>query len=384
MPTAEIITIGTELLLGQIADTNTQYLARQLRDSGIDLYWTSTVGDNEARIADAIQRGLQRSDIVICTGGLGPTVDDMTREGIARALGSELEFRAELWQQIQERFARFGRTPSENNRRQAYTPKGARSLENAVGSAPGILVERGNGTLISVPGVPGEMKYIFEHGVMPYFKERFGASTAIVSRVLHTAGVPESQIDEKIADLEKLSNPTVGLAAHAGTVDVRLTAKADDREHAEAMLDDLEVEVRSRLGDWVYGSDEVTLGGSILTLLAGRDKTLAVIEKGLGAALVKGLAGEGNSLVGEEVLKATLKTPGLADLTTRYAAQVKADIHLGAELQTRDNRHELEIAVIGLDRPHHYSLSYGGHTDQAPSWAANVALTTLRRLLIGK
>jgi hypothetical protein len=205
-----------------------------------------------------------------------------------------------------------------------------------------------------------------------------------VSRVLHTSGVPESQIDEKIADLEKLSNPTVGLAAHAGTVDVRLTAKADDREHAEAMLDDLEVEVRSRLGDWVYGSDEVTLGGSILTLLAGRDKTLAVIEKGLGAALVKGLAGEGNSLVGEEVLKATLKTPGLADLTTRYAAQVKADIHLGAELQTRDNRHELEIAVIGLDRPHHYSLSYGGHTDQAPSWAANVALTTLRRLLIGK
>ncbi|MGH2581961.1 MAG: competence/damage-inducible protein A [Anaerolineales bacterium] len=384
MPTAEIITIGTELLLGEIADTNTHYLARQLRDAGIDLYWTSTVGDNEARIADAIQRGLQRSDVVICTGGLGPTVDDVTREGIARALGSELEFREDVWQQIQARFARFGRTPSDNNKRQAYAPTGARSIENAVGSAPGILVERGKGILISMPGVPGEMKYIFKHEVLPYFKQRFGTSAAIVSRVLHTAGVPESQIDEKIADLEKLANPTVGLAAHAGAVDVRLTAKAEDREQADAMLDDLEVEVRTRLGNWVFGGDEMTLGRSILTLLAGRGKTLAVIEKGLEGALVKGLAGEGDALVGEEVLKANLKTPVLVDLTAKYAAQLKADIHLGAELQTRDNKHELEIAVIGLDRPHHLSLSYGGHTDQAPSWAANVILSTLRRLLIGK
>src|SRR3989304_2299534 len=123
MPAAEILTIGTELLLGEIVDTNSQYIARRLRDAGIDLFWTSTVGDNEQRIADSIRLGLSRSDIVLCTGGLGPTIDDVTREAIARALGRELEFRPELWEQIVARFARFRRTPTENNKRQAYIPQ---------------------------------------------------------------------------------------------------------------------------------------------------------------------------------------------------------------------------------------------------------------------
>jgi competence/damage-inducible protein CinA-like protein len=384
MPIAEILTIGTELLLGEIVDTNSQYLARQLRDAGIDLLWTSTVGDNEARIAEAVQHGLSRSDIILCTGGLGPTIDDMTRESIARALGVELEYHEDQWKQIQERFARFKRTASENNKRQAYVPKGARVLENGVGSAPAFLVEMNGKVVISMPGVPSEMIYIMEHGVLPYFKERFGNSGIIRARVLHVAGVPESQIDEKIADLEKLSNPTVGLAAHAGAVDVRLTAKANDEKGIEVMLADLEKQVRERLGDWVYGVDEESLARAVLKIVAARKQSLAVIEKGLKGALVKALTGEGNAFVGGEILDASLKTSPLKEIVPEYAKNVRADIVLGLDLRSQNDKNELEIALHGLEREHHYEFSYGGHTSQAPEWATNLGLSTLRRQLIGK
>jgi competence/damage-inducible protein CinA-like protein len=384
MPIAEILTIGTELLLGEIVDTNSQYLARQLRDAGIDLLWASTVGDNEARIAEAVQRGLSRSDIILCTGGLGPTIDDMTREAIASALGIELEYHEDLWKQIQERFARVKRTASENNKRQAYVPRGARVLENGVGSAPAFLIETNGKVIISMPGVPSEMQYIMEHGVLPYFKERFGNSGIIRARVLHVAGVPESQIDEKIADLEKLSNPTVGLAAHAGAVDVRLTAKANDEKGIEVMLADLEREVRTRLGDWIYGVDEESLARAVLKIVAARKQTLAVIEKGLKGALVKALTGEGNAFVGGEILDASLKTSPLKEIVPEYAKNVHADVVLGVVLQGENDKNELEIAIHGLGRDHHYEFSYGGHTSQAPEWATNMALSTLRRQLIGK
>src|SRR4030042_5061373 len=143
MPVAEIITIGTEILLGEIIDTNAQFIARKLRDAGIDLYRKTTVGDNTHRIAQAIQQSLERCDIVLTTGGLGPTVDDPTREAVALALGVELEYREDLWEQIQARFQRFGRQPTENNRRQAYIPKGAIAIENPVGTAPIFIVELG-------------------------------------------------------------------------------------------------------------------------------------------------------------------------------------------------------------------------------------------------
>lgn len=382
MPVAEILTIGTELLLGEIVDTNTQYLARKLRDAGIDLYWTTTVGDNEARIAEAVRYALQRSVIVICTGGLGPTVDDVTREGIARALGVELEFREELWAQIQERFARFKRTPSENNKRQAYVPQSAQVLENAVGSAPAFLVEREGKVVISMPGVPSEMEYILEHGVQPYFEKHFGKAGIILTRVLHTAGVPESQIDEAIADLEKLNNPTVGLSAHAGAVDVRLTAKAEGRQRAEAMLGELEVKVRDRLSDAIYGVDGESLARSVLNVIAERKQTLAVIEKGLNGHLVKALTGEGNSFVGGEIVDAKVRTSSINEMAAEYAVAVRAHLVLGVDLRRAANAHELEIAILGLGKEHHYLFSYGGHSKQASNWATTLALSLLRRQLL--
>lgn len=382
MPSAEILTIGTELLLGEIVDTNSQFLARQLREAGIDLFWTTTVGDNEGRIAEAVKHALGRSQILLCTGGLGPTVDDVTREGIARALGLELIFHEDLWTRISERFARFGRTPTENNKRQAFLPKGAVAMDNAVGSAPGFYLEHGDNVIFSMPGVPGEMAYLLEHGVLPYCERRFGKGTVIRTRILHIAGVPESQIDEKIADLEKLSNPTVGLAAHAGSVDVRLTAKAESADRAMEMLSDLEAQARERLGDWVYGIDEETLARAVLTEAAAQYKTLAVIEKGLNGVLIKALTGQGNAFVGGEILNASVQTRPLPELTKQYTKDVKARLYLGVDLRTTPSKHELEICILGLSREHNFTFSYGGHFTQAAEWAANLALSILRRELL--
>ena len=183
MPNAEIITIGTEILLGEIVDTNAQYLARSLRDHGIDLFRTTSVGDNPQRIALAVQEGLRRSTIIITTGGLGPTVDDPTREAVALAIGVPTEFRPDLWDQVQARFRRYGRIPTENNRRQAYIPQGAIPVENPVGTAPCFIVEIDGRAIISLPGVPREMEYLMQHAIIPYLCERYDLRSTIKARV---------------------------------------------------------------------------------------------------------------------------------------------------------------------------------------------------------
>ena len=227
MPSAEIVTIGTEILLGEIVDTNTRHIALALRDLGLDLFRTVTIGDNVERIAAAIRDSMQRTDIIITTGGLGPTVDDPTREAIARAAGLETEFSEELWQQVIETISRYGRKPSENQRRQAVIPKGAIPIRNPVGTAPAFIVETPRTTIISLPGVPHEMEHILHESVIPYLRKRYSLRQVIKVRVLHCAGLGEGTIDEKIGDLETLANPTVGLATHTGVVDVRIAAKAE-------------------------------------------------------------------------------------------------------------------------------------------------------------
>ena len=179
MPTAEIITIGTEILLGEIVDTNTRYLAHKLREQGIDLYRQTTVGDNVSRISQAIQDSMSSADIIITTGGLGPTVDDPTRQAVALAVGVETEFRGELWQQIQARYRRFGRIPTENNKRQAYVPQGAIPIENPVGTAPAFIVESKDSAIIALPGVPREMEYLVEHTIIPYLISRLDLRSVI-------------------------------------------------------------------------------------------------------------------------------------------------------------------------------------------------------------
>ncbi|OQY35159.1 MAG: hypothetical protein B6I38_01660 [Anaerolineaceae bacterium 4572_5.1] len=255
MPTAEIITIGTELLLGEIVDTNTRFIARALREEGVDIYRTATVGDNTERIAEIMRESLSRAEIVITTGGLGPTVDDPTREAAALAFGVETEYRPKLWEQIKDRFKDLGRIPTENNKRQAYVPQNARSLENLWGTAPAFLVENEGSVLISLPGVPYEMKNLLSEKVMPYLQGHFELNDVIRTRSLHTVGIGESKIDVLIDEFERLKNPTVGLAAHRDSVSVRITAKAESQEAADALIDEVEAQLREILGEWIMDFD---------------------------------------------------------------------------------------------------------------------------------
>ena len=291
MPSAEIITIGTEILLGEIVDTNTRYIAHLLRGLGVDLYRTITIGDNVERIAEAIRNSIGHADIVITTGGLGPTVDDPTRDAVALALGVETEFREELWEQIGEIITRYGRVPGENQKRQAYIPRGAIPIKNNVGTAPAFIVETGQHAVISLPGVPKEMEHLLHEAVIPYLQKRYNLNQVIKVRLLHTAGAGEADIDEKIGEFETLANPTVGLAAHTGVVDIRIAAKAETEAEADLMIADVEARMRSRLGTLVFGVDQDTLEEAALRAASDRTWSLVAVEAGLGGALTRRLAG---------------------------------------------------------------------------------------------
>ena len=269
---AEIVMIGTELLLGEIIDTNANKLAIALRNIGLDLYYKTTVGDNQARIADVLNLALDRSDVVITSGGIGPTVDDITRQGVAAATGRRLVYSTQLEAEIADRFRGFGRQMAENNKRQAYLPEGALSLTNPVGTAPCFLSEdvAGRGFVISLPGVPRELKYMLENTVIPLLVERMGGIKVTRIQVLRTCAVGESNIDCAIGDLMAEGNPTVGLAAHSGQTDVRITAKADTESEAERLIAPVEFQLRERLGIAVYGIGKETVPEVVGGLLAER------------------------------------------------------------------------------------------------------------------
>jgi competence/damage-inducible protein CinA-like protein len=254
---AEIVSIGSELLLGQIVDTNAAFIARQLPGLGLDLFHKTTVGDNLGRVAAVLETALARAHVVITTGGLGPTEDDVTREAVSRATGRELVFRPELLADIEAFFRARGLPLSPSNRRQAYIPRGAIPVPNPVGTAPCFILEEDDRTLIVLPGVPREMEHLLLGRVLPHLRARYGLQAAIVSRLVRVAGLGESRVGELLGDLmAKGANPTVGTMAHPGQVDVRIAAKGADEAAALALIAPVEAEVRSRLGDAVFGTDE--------------------------------------------------------------------------------------------------------------------------------
>ena len=381
MPSAEILTIGTELLLGEIVDTNSRYIARGLRDAGIDLYRTTTVGDNVARIAQAVQETLTRADILITTGGLGPTVDDPTRQAVADAVGVPLEFHPELWEDIKERFAQYGRQPTENNRRQAFVPQGARVIPNPVGTAPAFAVETPDGVVISLPGVPREMEYLFNHDVLPYLRQHFDLRGVILARVLHTAGMPESALDEQIGDLERLSNPTVGLLAHPGQVDIRITAKAESEEEARAMIADVEAELRRRLGTRIYGVDGETLESAVSKGFAARGLTFTALEAGVGGELLR-RAGKVTGFVGGEMIAAPLEKDALLEKLRACCQQQQAAWALGVSLFTGKGANRALVALLRPEGEEIREFHFGGPPQMAPAWATNMILNLLRRRLL--
>jgi nicotinamide-nucleotide amidase len=379
---AEIITIGTEILLGQIVDTNTRTIAQRLRDIGLDIYRTSTVGDNAARIADAVHDSMERSAAVITTGGLGPTIDDATREGIAKALGVETYFEPDLWDQIRARFASFGREPSENNRRQAYIPEGAHPIENPVGTAPAFLVETETSVVIALPGVPGEMSYLLENDVLPYLQKRLKLSGTILTRVVRTAGQGESTLDERIADLEQLSNPTVGLSAHPGRVDIRITAKAPSRAEAESMIWGVEATLQQRLGDRIYGYDGETLEQVVLDLLSERELKLAVVEHGTEGLLASSLAAVGGAFSGGRIMP---QSKGLDEIKIHLQdlmSETSAEIGLGLSLSQDEGSWTLRIVRLLSSEPAQREYEYGGAFLNVRERGVSFALEFLRRGLL--
>ncbi len=283
---AEIVSVGTELLLGNIVDTNAAHIARDLARYGVDVFHHSTVGDNVDRGAATIAHALARADAVIITGGIGPTPDDATRASIAQALGVPLERRAELMAAIRERYAGFGRTPTEAAFKQADMPVGAEVIPNPTGTAPGILAVQEGRAVYAMPGVPSEMVRMFAESVLPDLRARFALDTGLFPRVLRVRGMGESDIATRLEDLlEGNVNPTVATYVKTGEVEVRLTARATDAAAAAALIAPVEQAVRERLGGVIYGVDDEGLEDRLGRLLETAGATLATAESCTGGRI---------------------------------------------------------------------------------------------------
>lgn len=313
---AEVLSVGTELLLGDIVNTNAARIGQALASIGIDCYMHTTVGDNEERIADAMTASLGRADALIVTGGLGPTQDDVTREAIARATGRMLIRDPNLEEKLRTRFAEFGRPMPEVNARQADVPEGASIIEQDWGTAPGLIVEHAGGVIYAVPGVPAEMEDMLTRVVLPDLLRRAGEPTQIVSRIIRVAGVSESSIAEQVHDVWEVlgGKTTMAFLAGGGEVRVRLTAKAPDATHAHELVAAAEASVRTALGAAVVGVDDETLEVVVGSLLLARGWTLGCAESLTGGALGGRIA----------------STPGASEYfrgsIVSYATDVKEDL----------------------------------------------------------
>jgi len=284
---AEIISVGTELLLGQIVDTNAAYLSKLLPEFGIDLHYRVTVGDNEERLTEALRQALSRSDIVFTIGGLGPTEDDITRETVAKVVGDAMVLDEEAAEHMRSFFAARGIRMPETNFKQAMVPRRGRKLANPLGTAPGAVFETDDGkAVIVLPGPPGEFVPMVNECVTLYLRERFGQASGIIkSRVLRIAGLGESSVEEIVKPLLSSRNPTVAPLASVGEVRLRITAKASGPEEAEKMLDDMDQKLVAKLGNSVFGRDEETLEQVVVRLLIERGLRLGIAESCTGGLI---------------------------------------------------------------------------------------------------
>lgn len=410
MTTAEILSVGTELLLGQISNTNAQWMSQRLADIGVDVLHHQTVGDNEGRIADAFRLALSRADVVLATGGLGPTQDDVTREGLAAALEVDLEPQPAIESWLRERFAALGRDMPESNLRQALVPAGARYVMPQRGTAPGLVCQVGSRRVYVVPGVPAEMREMMDGAILPELAELAGPAT-IASRVLKVTGMAESRLAELLDDLFRGStNPTVAYLAASGEVKVRLTAKAPSRAEAEAMIAPLGEEVAARLGDRVYSSDDEILEQVVGRLLKAHRRTLAAAESLTGGSLgarLTSASGSSAFFVGSAVVyteeskrdvlgvsEETLRGPGVVseacaiEMARGARALFSSDIAVGLTGAAGPDPHGDEppgrvwvaIAADGLE--HAATFRAPGDRAQVRRWAEQAALDMVRRHLL--
>ena len=285
---AEILSVGTELLMGQIANTDAQYISRRLSELGVAIYRHTTVGDNPARVREAIGEGLSRADIVITTGGLGPTEDDLTKEMVGEYFGLEMRLHQPSLDAIEKYMNRINRKMTENNRKQAFFPEGAIIMPNLCGTAPGCIVEKDGKAVAVLPGPPHELKDMFDRQLAPYLARRSGMH--IESRFLREFGIGESSLETMLLDLFHSDNPTLALYCGPGEVQARITARAETSAEAQKLIDPLEAEIRRRIGDAYYGEGvEYTMPHAVLDLLKARGETVCFAESCTGGRVAASL-----------------------------------------------------------------------------------------------
>ncbi len=362
---AEIITVGTEILLGDILNTNTHYLANELASIGVDVYYQMTVGDNEKRLLECLQESLNRSDIVICTGGLGPTEDDITKEVCAKFFGYDLKFDEKCWNDILKLFYRKDKVPTENNKKQAYFPKEGIILPNDYGTAPGCIMEKDNKMIVVLPGPPREMKPMYDNYVRPYLLKK--TDYIIESRVLRIIGVGESSIEEEIIDLiQKQSNPTIATYAKDYECTIRLTAKAKSKEEAEKLIEPVEAEIKCRFKENLYAIGETTIEDEVSKILVNNDLTISVAESCTGGMVSSSLINyPGISSVFMEgcvtyANEAKIKTLGVSENTLNTVGAVSEECAKEmAEGVARRHNTNIGLSTTGIAGP-------GGGSEEKP------------------
>lgn len=408
---AELVTTGSELLLGQIVNTNAAYMARELNKMGFDVCFQTTVGDNRERMKAVLFHALARADIVITSGGLGPTRGDITKEVSAEVMGLGMALNEGCAARLKRYFARVGREMTENNLRQAMIPEGARIFVNHAGTAPGVAMERNGKLLVNLPGPPTEMMDMFQRSLAPYLAEKYGVPAVIISRVLHTFGVGESMLETKLDDLVMAQkNPTLAFLVRPTGVIVRITAKASDEEAARQLIAPMEKEIRSRLGDFIYGADDETMEEVVGKELLSRGLTVATAESctgGLVASRLTDVAGSSGYVKGGVVsytdeVKAEalgvsremLATEGAVSETVSRAMAEGARRKLGADFGVSTTGlagpgggtektpvGTVFIAVAGPDGTEAEKLLFTGTREQVKFRASQAALALLRKYI---
>ena len=373
--TAEVLCIGSELLLGNITNGNARWIAEQLAALGVPHQRQMVVGDNRERLMAEVRQAAGRCRVLITTGGLGPTPDDLTTEAIAAAFGTPLVEHPEIWAEIQARLSARGRICSPSNRRQAFLPEGAAVLPNPTGTAPGMIWSPVPGfTVLTFPGVPSEMKAMWQQTAAPWLRQSGLAVGVFASRMLRFWGVSESALAEEMADLLEQANPTVAPYAGAGEVKLRITARAEHQAHAEALLLPVEREIRRRTGKSCFGVDEQSLAEVVLQQLRQRGQTVAVAESctggGLGAALAA-VPGASDVFLGGVIAYANGVKQGLlgvpAELLQAHGAVSDPVAQAMAEGARRVTGADWGLAITGVAGP-------GGGSDEKPVGLVHLAI----------
>ncbi|MBN1855819.1 MAG: CinA family nicotinamide mononucleotide deamidase-related protein [Dehalococcoidia bacterium] len=386
---AEILCVGSELLLGDIADTHTRYLAQRLSALGINLHFSTSVGDNQARIVDCLSRALARSDIVLTTGGLGPTDDDLTRESIAELFGETPIVDEAVAAQLRDFFARRGIEMTDNNLKQASLISSARAIPNERGTAPGWWATRDGRSIIAMPGPPGEMQYMWETQVEPRL---ISSETVIRSRTLKLFNISESKVDTLLSPLTSASNPTVAVYAKQDGIHIRITAKAVNVVEAVLAMEPIEATVRERLGDWLWGTDDDTQESVVARMLQSRGLAIAISESitaGHVASLLASTTDNRDYFRGATIFpyggQVRSEKEDCVQAAMHVLERFNADIGLavcGGVLEGEpDGMNELVVTVVWPTRNVVQTGTYRARAHRVRSLGAYYALDQLRKVL---